>query len=142
MIGMDWFPDVRDGGLNRYFFEQVNASPSSGIAGVAFVSSCQQCDGALSVRPLAGVGASLPARLGGARYQIAQAVRQGIDVVDSHFSLYAYPGLLHLKQLPIVTHFHGPYAAEIRAESRGLRTCGARHSRDGLRLRCLSRRRG
>ncbi|HEX4794639.1 MAG TPA: glycosyltransferase family 4 protein [Humisphaera sp.] len=122
MIGMDWFPDVRDGGLNRYFFEQVNASPSSGIEGVALVSACQQCDGALSVRPLAGGGASLPARLGGARAQIAQAVREGIDVIDSHFALYTYPGLLHLKGLPIVTHFHGPFAAEIRAESRGFRT--------------------
>jgi glycosyltransferase involved in cell wall biosynthesis len=71
---------------------------------------------------LAGSGASLPARLGGAYRQIAQAVRDGIDVVDSHFALYAYPGLSHLKGLPIVAHFHGPYAAEIRAESRGLRT--------------------
>lgn len=37
-------------------------------------------------------------------------------VVASHFALYAFPLRKHLRRLPHVVHFHGPWADESRAE--------------------------
>ncbi len=139
--GMDWFPDCRDGGLNRYFYEQLRAMSTVGIDGIALVSSFH--DGQptpMQLEQMAPPGASLWRRWRGARQAFRNAVDAGVDLVNVHFALYAGPALRELPEsLPVVVHFHGPHAEEILAEGKGLRNiCRARIARR-LELRVLRR---
>ncbi len=117
--GMEWFPDCRDGGLNRYFYESVAALARAGIEGTALVSSVVPTSlGGIDVRGMAGKGAPVWRRWLGARTLAREAFRGGVDVVDAHFSLYALPWLRDLPpSVPLVCHFHGPWAGEMRAQN-------------------------
>ena len=48
------------------------------------------------------------------------------DVVASHFALYASAVLDQLRGVPHVVHFHGPWAAESRAEGAGQCSCATK----------------
>jgi glycosyltransferase involved in cell wall biosynthesis len=47
-----------------------------------------------------------------------------IDLVASHFALYAAPLTSQLKKIPLVVHFHGPWAAESNVEGSTARRSG------------------
>lgn len=122
LIGKDWFPNVA-GGLNRYFYGQVHALPSVGVDGVALVSALQTGQTApLELRGMAAEHAGLKARWSGARRVTRQAMQDGIESINAHFALYAFPALIGSRlPVPLVVHFHGPYAMEIAAEANGLK---------------------
>ena len=121
--GMDWFPERQDGGLSRYFYEEVQAFAAAGIEGTACVSCCQpQNIGGINVRGMAGRNASLVRRWRGARDLVQGCLKDGVDVIDSHFALYARPALRHIPaKMPFVVHFQGPWSQEILAESPGFK---------------------
>ncbi len=121
--GMDWFPHCRDGGLDRYFFEMIRAFAEAGMDGTALVSSVAATAlGGIAVRGMAASRASVWRRWAGGRTLARESFGRDVDVVNSHFALYAFPWLRELpSHVPLVVHFHGPWAGEMRAEARGVK---------------------
>lgn len=121
MVGMDWYPN-KPGGLNRYFYDEVHALAGVGVQGTALVSWLEPGQTApISLLAMGDRGASTWQRLKSARHIMRQQRQQGIEVVNSHFALYAYPWLRDLPhQEPLVVNFHGPWAEEINVEKRSL----------------------
>lgn len=122
--GMEWFPSCQVGGLDRYFYEQLEAlSGTSGVSGTAVVTSCEpKDDGSIKLRAMARQGASLFHRWRGARAQARRAFIERVDLVNAHFALYAFPLLsLMPRSMPLVVNFQGPWADEIGAESSSLK---------------------
>lgn len=120
-IGMGWFPD-QPGGLNRYFLELLRHLPGAGARARGLVCAservAEETNG--SVSAFAAPATSLIRRW----RRIRQCVERELagrrhDVVVSHFALYARPALRAIRQRPLVVHFHGPWAAEGRAEGAG-----------------------
>ena len=121
--GMEWFPDCRDGGLDRYFYEALRAFSASGMKGTALVSAAAPTtlDG-IAVRGMAGANAPVWQRWSGARAVAREVLRDGVDVVNAHFALYAFPLLRELPPgVPLVVNFQGPWADEMRVEARNFR---------------------
>lgn len=121
-LGMGWFPD-ESGGLNRYYRELVTRLPELGVevtglvAGHATVAAAS----AGSVRPFAPADACLPARLVRLRSLVRRLLAADPSrLVVTHFALYAASCLdLVRPGRALVVHFHGPWAAESRAEGAG-----------------------
>lgn len=120
LVGKDWFPNIA-GGLNRYVYGEVHALPSVGVCGKTLVSSYRPGQSApLDLIAMADEGASLSARWRGAREAVRRELHAGLDVIHAHFALYTYSWIRDLpREMPLVVHFHGPYALEVAAESRG-----------------------
>ena len=120
--GMDWFPEKKDGGLSRYFYEEVSAFAAAGIAGLACVSYCQPQEvGGIKVRGMAKRNASLISRWRGARSLALRGIADGVDVINSHFALYTHPALRRIPEnMPLVVNFQGPWSQEILTESPGM----------------------
>lgn len=122
-IGNDW-PEERVGGLNRYFVDLLRYLPETGTevrglvvgpdnlaekTGGAVVSFSRRTDNLLK-------------RAYRVRAAVRDELRTGrIDLLASHFALYAAPVGRQLKQVPFVTHFHGPWAAESNVEGSATR---------------------
>lgn len=116
MIGKDW-NTPRGGGLDRYFVDLASQLTREGIETTAIVN--EACDtGPLDVRSFGQPGSSLTYRWRTAR-RATQAVLSSfqVDLVNPHFALYTFP-LVNLlpNGVPIVCHFHGPWAAESQLE--------------------------
>jgi glycosyltransferase involved in cell wall biosynthesis len=72
------------------------------------------------VRAFAPAGTGLAGRLLGARRSIASlAESRGFDVIAPHFALHVATALDRLRGVPMVVHFHGPWAAESQLEGTG-----------------------
>jgi glycosyltransferase involved in cell wall biosynthesis len=109
LLGMGWFPD-QPGGLNRYFralVEQLGEARAAVIGPVA------------NPPPSVTVGGSrrepLPLRLLAFRREARRLIADA-DVVDAHLALTALPLLRASRRVPLVVHFHGPWADEARFE--------------------------
>jgi glycosyltransferase involved in cell wall biosynthesis len=117
MIGSGWFPD-EIGGLDRYVTSLFSALRSDrGIEPTAVVM------GPVAEPPS---GVRVPCRSDDTivRRLIAglRATRGiDVDVVDAHFALYSVlpVKLSRLRRVPLVVHFHGPWADESRNAGRG-----------------------
>jgi glycosyltransferase involved in cell wall biosynthesis len=108
-LGMGWFPD-EPGGLNRYFRSLVEALAARGQNVEAVVRGP-----ATDVPDSARVSPVAPGPLGPLLRRYAAAAREaGVpDVLDAHFALYALlPVRFGLRTVPLVVHFHGPWADE------------------------------
>jgi glycosyltransferase involved in cell wall biosynthesis len=121
-LGMGWFPEC-SGGLDRYFYELCPALAALDVRNTGLVAGSEnvQRDSAGSVRAFAPVASSLLRRWGSVRRAV-RSIQQGTDrpdLVATHFALYAYPVLHLIRGVPLVIHFHGPWAAETRAEGAG-----------------------
>ncbi len=123
LLGAEWFDD-RPGGLNRYVRDLSEALSRAGRQHRVLVVS--EAKGAPT--PFYGVDAGdrfLPLRV----VRFARAARRlasEAELVDAHFALYAaIPVLLPpLRDLPLIVHFHGPWAEESLVASPGARTAG------------------
>jgi glycosyltransferase involved in cell wall biosynthesis len=118
LIGKGWFPE-EPGGLNRYFYDCVNALPKVGVEVQGLVAGSEQglAGSEHWVRTFARPNDSLWTRWSGIRRAMAQTLNQQPPaVVVSHFSLYTFPVLSQLDRYPLVVHFHGPWALEGKAE--------------------------
>ena len=119
LLGMGWFPD-QPGGLNRYFGELGNALSDGGYdARAVAVGPARDAPPWLEA---VGDGTDPLARRLIAVLQACRVSSSRARLVDAHFALYAFlPVLGPLRRLPLVVHFHGPWAAEsIAAGQRGL----------------------
>ncbi len=113
-IGMHWFPE-RQGGLDRVYYELSQALPEAGVVFDGLVTgsdrSCRDTGGA--VQAFSPANASMFKRLQGARRSFIEYVKtHQLDLVVSHFALYALPVLDRLGGRKLVVHFHGPWAEE------------------------------
>ncbi len=120
-IGMSWFPEQPEG-VSRYYYDCIRNLPNAGVDIQGLVTGSEQAAIATNgqIRAFAPTDASLLTRL--------QAIRQSVrhqltsaeaeyDLVVAHFALYAFPILNQLGNLPLVIHFHGPWALESNAEN-------------------------
>ncbi len=141
-IGLEWFTPTTGGGVPRVYSDLVRSLPQAGVTPVGLVSGphdvASLTDG--QVCSFAQAGASLPSRL----YGVRQAVRRlfatdRIDVVATHFALYAVPVLDQLKGRPLVVHFHGPWADESAREGGSASVVSAKRALERFVYRRASR---
>jgi glycosyltransferase involved in cell wall biosynthesis len=111
-LGMGWFPQTA-GGCNRVYFNLMNRLPDAGVLtdGIVAGNDPLDCE-AVKVAAFARNDAPLPFRLLKARNAIRARDTSRYDLACSHFALYTLPMLDALRSVPLVVHFHGPWAAE------------------------------
>ncbi|MFI7001038.1 glycosyltransferase family 4 protein [Nocardia sp. NPDC050175] len=111
MTGSEWFASA-PGGLNRYFTELFHAlarQPGAAVSAAAFGADSTATAGAQS---WGGLGGSTLQRARTAFLDRAELHRD--TVLDRHFCLYGPAAIARRGRLPLVIHFHGPWAAESR----------------------------
>lgn len=124
--GLEWFTE-RPGGLPRYFADYTASLARNGDEVRALVGTA------------AGIVGSVPPYVGGIRTRQAGTVRirrmwraavareithSNYDLFNPHFAYYAW-GALNVPELgdmPIVTHFHGPWAYESSVGKSGMQS--------------------
>jgi glycosyltransferase involved in cell wall biosynthesis len=117
-IGMEWFPED-SGGLNRYYYDCIHYLPKAGVDIQGLVTGSEEITTTqLPIQAFAPTKAPLLHRWRGIRQSVKQQLAiTEYDLVVSHFALYTFPVLNQLKNLPLVFHFHGPWALESDAEN-------------------------
>tara|TARA_R110002049_G_scaffold4601_1_gene31689 strand:- start:81431 stop:82663 length:1233 start_codon:yes stop_codon:yes gene_type:complete len=119
-LGMGWLSD-QAGGLNRYFYDFLHELQKREIDAESWVAGPIDLQTDVGVHPFARRDASLLSRLCAARRLLKRIAENPPDVLASHFALYMAPGFDYLRDIPIVCHFHGPWADEAECEGdRGL----------------------
>lgn len=127
-IGMRWF-DGASGGLDRVFAHLTHALPDYGVRSQGLVLGPPDAAARSGGAVHAFGGRILPERLWHARRAIGALTRGGqFDLVVSHFALFTLPALDHVRGLPLVVHFHGPWADESAAEGQGGLAVALKHS--------------
>jgi glycosyltransferase involved in cell wall biosynthesis len=141
-IGMEWFSAKSAGGLARVYTDLFDMLPPCGVEPFGLVAGPRDVAGLTSgrVRNFAVEGDALASRLRGVRRAIRESLQQRqFDLVSCHFALYAAPGLHLLRRLPMVFHFHGPWAEEAAQEEQGGAAVVAKRMLEGLIYRRADR---
>ncbi len=114
-IGMN--AAASDGGLERYYFELLQALPGAGSEphGLVVGRPDGSCESAPTVASFAPSTDPLPRQWLKMRRVSAPYLRAA-DLVVSHFALNTFPLIPALRTRPFVVHFHGPWALESLAE--------------------------
>ena len=120
-IGTSWFLEDA-GGLSRVYYGCVNYLPVAGVEVSGLVTGGEnvwQSSGG-KVETFAAADSSTWQR----SLKLRKAVKRVLassdyDLIATHFALYTLPALDLLGKLPLVMHFHGPWALESRAEGGG-----------------------
>jgi hypothetical protein len=118
-LGMEWFPEQRDGGLNRFYYDLLRYLPEARVEVQGLVAGSSEVARTTGgeVRAFAPPTAPLLRRWWSARRAVARVLaNKEIALVVSHFALYTFPVLDLIKTRPLVVHFHGPWAIESRVE--------------------------
>jgi Glycosyltransferase len=118
--GLGW-NDQQPGGLNRYFVDYTSAMKQYGHSelGLVVAEPGIELNTSLNVANTAVEASNLLARIRSVRKHTLQAVELfRPDVFNPHFALYASMVSRHSlpDHIPIVTHFHGPWALESKLE--------------------------
>jgi glycosyltransferase involved in cell wall biosynthesis len=124
-IGDVWFPE-KAGGLSRYYYELLGRFSRAAVACRGLVAGSHVADeqSGGAVRAFASPEDSMSARLIAGRRAVRSLLRQGeVDLIACHFAVYGFAALGALGGSPLVVHFHGPWAAEARAEGAGGLAC-------------------
>ena len=111
---MGWFAE-QAGGLNRVFDNLMRALPQEGVSVQGLVAGTPEVAAQTDGRVVAftDIAAPLPTRWRAARRAALQLMdAQPPDLIASHFTFYTAPLGRHLRDRPLVMHFHGPWAAE------------------------------
>lgn len=117
-IGDDWIEE-REGGLGRYYFELLRHLPETGTTthGLVVGSPAVTTSTGGKVVAFAQPGAAMRKRMFAARRAaLAQIDGRKVDLIASHFALYAVPIADRLRSTPTVVHFHGPWSGESDVE--------------------------
>ena len=141
-IGMEWFTAGAPGGLARYYTDLFKSLPAAGIDPVGLVCSPDDVGQTTGgrVQSFAADGASTLGRVRGVRRATGQVLRaQAVDVVACHFALYGLPVLDRIRHLPLVYHFHGPWAEESGREGERSLSVGAKRALERLIYRRATR---
>jgi glycosyltransferase involved in cell wall biosynthesis len=118
-LGLDWFAE-RPGGLDRYFSELIRHLPAAGVGGRGFVMGSENVavESGGTIRSAADPSARIWTRWAAMRKAVGPDLAAGdVDLVASHHPLYTLPVLPMIKAIPLVVHFHTPYAAEGSTEN-------------------------
>jgi glycogen synthase len=118
-LGMEWFPEQRDGGLNRFYHDLLRYLPEARVEVQGLVAGSSEVARTTGgeVRAFAPPTVPLLRRWWSARRSVARVLAdKEIALVVSHFALYTFPVLDLIKTRPLVVHFHGPWALESRVE--------------------------
>jgi glycosyltransferase involved in cell wall biosynthesis len=117
-LGKSWFPEQAGSGLDRMFYGLCKHLPASGVDVRGLVAGSPVLTGApSSIQSFAPPSSSLLTRFSALRREVRAALdAHSFDLVASHFALYTAPALDHIRSLPHVIHFHGPWAGESAAE--------------------------
>lgn len=109
------------GGAGRVISELMAHLPSAGIGFRGIVANPPaNPEHSGTVRSFATPRTSLIKRLCSARTCIRTALNEfKPDVVSSHFAMYSAPGMDLVKNVPTVSHFHGPWSDESLQEGNG-----------------------
>lgn len=125
VIGNNWFPD-KPGGLDRYLYELVHTAANTDIDIDLFglgLPTNYELD-SIRLHNLAKPDTSLWQRLYSA-YKSTRAIastqpHHRPDAINIHFALYGFAALPNLpKGVPVICHFHGPWAIESEKEGDG-----------------------
>ncbi|MEV0029948.1 glycosyltransferase family 4 protein [Nocardia sp. NPDC050793] len=112
MTGSEWFT-AEPGGLNRYFtelFHALSRRPEVAVSAVAWGATSE--DDPADAQSWGATGDSTARR---ARIAfLDRAALRRASVLDRHFCLYGPAAIGRRGRLPLVVHFHGPWAAESR----------------------------
>jgi len=134
-LGVNWFRPG-SGGLDRVYADLMAALPAAGVATSGLVlgpPDVAELTGG-RVQAFGRPGASLPERLWRARALAGGLAASGrFDLVAAHFALFALPALDRLRGLPLVVHFHGPWAEESAQEGAGGLSVAAKRAMERLR---------
>lgn len=117
-IGLEWFPE-QGGGLDRYYYDCTRYLPTVGIEVQGLVAGSSQVteNTGGKITAFAAGDASLIKRWLGVRKDCSQLLAENkYDLIVSHFALYTFPILNLIKDIPLVIHFHGPWALESNME--------------------------
>jgi glycosyltransferase involved in cell wall biosynthesis len=116
ILGLEW-PTAVPGGLNRYVAE-LHGALSRRLDAVDTVVLAP-APHVVGVHELAVARDSRAGRLWAYRCAIVR-LSDAADVLDAHFALVVAPALIRLRRsgLPLVMHFHGPWADEAVATGR------------------------
>ncbi|OIP77664.1 MAG: glycosyl transferase family 1 [Oscillatoriales cyanobacterium CG2_30_44_21] len=120
-IGTSWFLDDA-GGLARVYYGCVNNLPIAGVevSGLVTGSADIKQSSAGRVEAFAATNSSTWQRSRGIRKAVTRLLTvNDYDLVATHFALYTLPALDRFGKLPLVMHFHGPWALESQAEGGG-----------------------
>lgn len=118
-IGMSWFPEQAGNGLDRVFHALAQYLPHVGVdtRGLVVGSARVARETNGRFRAFAEEDSPLLSRLAASRRSIRDEVNsRPPDLIASHFALYTAPAISLLASYPLVTHFHGPWAAESKVE--------------------------
>ena len=113
-IGKSAFAGADGGGSDRVFEALLDHLPQHGVEAEGVVVGASQRPAIVGV---SRTDAALPRRLWSVRNALtAKMTNPTPDVVASHFALYTLPVLDRLARIPLIVHFHGPWALESAAE--------------------------
>jgi glycosyltransferase involved in cell wall biosynthesis len=119
MTGSEWFGTAR-GGLNRYFTDLYEAlSPADGIDVSAYAFGEPPPGGSTWGEPVGSTKARV-------RASMSPLPPRGA-IVDRHFALYGPPAIGRRRGTRLVTHFHGPWAAESAMSGESSRAVRAKY---------------
>ncbi|MDJ0688406.1 MAG: glycosyltransferase family 4 protein [Xenococcaceae cyanobacterium MO_188.B32] len=119
-IGLEWFPE-QGGGLDRVYHDCTRHLPKVGVDVRGLVAGSPQVARATSgqIQAFAPANSSLLKRWLEVRKNFNWLISQEeYQLIVSHFALYTFPLLDRLKDFPLVTHFHGPWALESDVEAK------------------------
>lgn len=115
-LGKSWFENETGGGLDRLFFELIRHLPAAGVDVACYVVGSAPATAGPTIAGTSSEAHSIPRRLLDIRSVFRSTDFSRFDLVAAHFALYALPVLDAVPPRPLVVHFHGPWAAESRAE--------------------------
>ena len=113
-IGMNWF-DERPGGLDRVVSTLVQSLPAQGVRVRAVVAGSAGLSRTTNgvITPFAEPDAPLYKRFLKLRREVSRLCSERMpDLLAIHFSLYGAPIIGSFSKMPVVVHFHGPWADE------------------------------
>ncbi len=117
-IGMEWFPET-PGGLNRVFYHLAHHLPAEGVEVQSLVEELKAAPEGPAAA-LVGMASPETAQLKRVltrRVAVARALEaRPVDLVACHFARALWPAQSDLGDLPLIVHFHGPWALEVAAE--------------------------
>jgi len=120
-LGTSWFLEEA-GGLARIYYGCVTYLPQAGVEVSGLVAGSDR------VRQSSGGRVETFDSADSSTWQRSLKLRKAVkrvlassdyDLVATHFALYTFPALDLLGKLPLVMHFHGPWALESKAEGEG-----------------------
>ena len=114
-IGLEWFPQ-RGGGLDRMFYGLSQNFHLADVNTQSLVTASENIADH-TVHRFASPDSALLLRWYAERTEVTKLKRDNdFDLVASHFALNTFPVLDKIDDIPLVFHFHGPWALESSAE--------------------------